>query len=279
MKLLITTFLCLMLALPAWADQQTTVLSEQTKLGKTESVLPYLDGATDTALEQEANSLIRTTAAELQKRNGGSVSYQVMLNRPSLVSLLLTATNGSQQAYEGLNIDLTTGKEFTVTDFFVANDAVKAAVGDYSNVLFSEEGLLVRSKKGVAYEKLVPYSELTTSLRIGDAGRIMQIARLTAKAEGKTLHIPESGLVALKLDSNPSTGYGWEMSCSSTAVSKVGSSFTIPSGTPEKMVGVPGTEIIVLAVTQPGSYKVTMTYKRPWEKLSLKSFSFTVIAD
>ena len=70
-----------------------------------------------------------------------------MLNRPSLVSLLLEADNGGRKAYAGLNLDLTTGKEFEVTDFFVDNDNVKAALGNYDNVLFGEEGLFVRSKK------------------------------------------------------------------------------------------------------------------------------------
>lgn len=41
--------------------------------------------------------------------------------------------------------------------------------------------------------------------------------------------------MALKLDSNPSTGYGWQFACSSPAVSKVGSSFTIPRGDEERM--------------------------------------------
>ena len=57
----------------------------------------------------------------------------------------------------------------------------------------------------------------------------------------------------------------------------MGSSFTIPSSN-DTRVGVPGVEILVLAVTQPGIYQVRMDYKRSWEKLSLQSFSFTVLA-
>ncbi len=106
----------------------------------------------------------------------------------------------------------------------------------------------------------------------------MQLARLTENAAGKTLRLPQSGLIALKLDANPSTGYGWEMSCSSPDVSKVGSSFTIPRSD-ENKVGVPGVEILVLAVTKPGTYNVRMDYKRSWEKISLNSFSFTVVAE
>ena len=66
------------------------------------------------------------------------------------------------------------------------------------------------------------------------------------------------------------------MSASSAAVTKVGSSFTIVREE-EAMVGAPGTEIIFLNVQEPGTYTVNMEYKRPWEKLSLDKFSFTVV--
>lgn len=103
-------------------------------------------------------------ADKLVKEVGGqgSVTYKVMLNRPSLVSLLLEADNGGRKAYAGLNLDLTTGKEFEVTDFFVDNDNVKAALGNYDNVLFGEEGLFVRSKKNAAYSSFVPYRDVVT---------------------------------------------------------------------------------------------------------------------
>ena len=274
MKILLTTLLCLCLSLPVLADQQTTVLTEQTSVGKATATLPYIDGSNSAELEKQANALVRDAAAKLVKEVGGqgSVTYKVMLNRPSLVSLLLEADNGGRKAYAGLNLDLTTGKEFDVTDFFVDNDNVKAALGNYDNVLFGEEGLFVR------YSSFVPYRDVVTSLRIGEAGRLLQLAKITDKAAGKTLRLPASGLMALKLDSNPSTGYGWQFACSSPAVSKVGSSFTIPRGDEERM-GAPGVEILVLAVTKPGTYNIRMDYKRSWEKMSLQSFNFTVIAE
>ena len=280
MKILLTTLICLCLALPAFADQETTVLTEQTTLGRATAALPYIDGSNDAALEKMVNAQVREAASKLAREvgNGGTVSYKVLLNRPSLVSLLLEADNGGRKAYAGLNLDLTTGKEFGVTDFFVDNDAVKAALGNYANVLFGEEGLYVREGKNAAYSSFVPYAKVISSMRIGEAGRLLQMAKLTDKAAGKTLKLNKSGLVALKLDSNPSTGYGWEMSCASKNVTKVGSSFTIPNND-ENRLGAPGVEILVLAVTQPGTYNVRLDYKRSWEKMSLQSFSFTIVAE
>ena len=275
MKTLLTTLILAMLALPVYADQQTTVLQEQATVAKAQAVLPYIDGSNSTEMEKLANALIRTTATDLAKEvGGGNVTYKVMLNRPSLVSLLLEARNGNKLAYKGLNIDLTTGREFTVTDFFVDNEEVQAALGDYENVLFGEEGLYIHHKKYAAYDTCVPYSKVLKNMRIGEAGRIMQVAKLTAAANGKTLVMPKGGLLALKLDSNPSTGYGWSVNADA-AVQKVGSSFTIPRAE-EARVGTPGTEILFLAVQQPGTHQVKLEYQRAWERISLQSITFTV---
>ena len=277
MKTLLTSIILLLLALPALADQRTTVLQEQATLGRATAVLPYIDGSNDVAYEKQLNALIRDTASKLTKEvGGGSVAYTMKLNRPSLVSLELIATNGGRVAHAGLNLDLTTGKEFTVTDFFVDKEQVQQALGDYARVLFAEEGFYLQQKKYGAYDEFVPYAKLLDHMRIGEAGRIMQVARLTAAASGKTLVLERPGLVALKLDANPSTGYGWQLNASSAAVTKVGSSFTIPREE-EARVGTPGTEILFLNVQEPGSYTVTMEYKRPWERISLDKFSFTIL--
>lgn len=279
MKILLTTILCLLLCLPAFADQQTTVLQEHATLGKASAVLPYIDGSNDAAYEKQLNALVRETATALSKKvGGGSVNYEVKLNRPSLVGILLTATNGERVAYAGLNLDLTTGKEFTVTDFFVDKEQVQQALGDYSKVLFAEEGFYLQEQKYGAYTNFVPYNKVLDHMRIGEAGRIMQVARLTAAASGKTLVMEKPGLLALKLASNPSTGYSWQVSADSAAVVRVGSTFIIPREEEERMAtGVAGTEILFLNANEPGTYKVQMEYKRPWERISLDKFSFTIV--
>ena len=277
MKVFLTTIICLLLCLPVFADQQTTVLQEQATINKASATLPYIDGSNDVAYEKQLNTLIRETATKLSKEvGGGSVSYEVKLNRPSLVSILMCATNGSRTVYAGLNLDLTTGKEFTVTDFFVDKEEVQQALGDYERVLFAENGFYLQQEKYGEYSAFVPYAKVLNHMRIGEAGRIIQVARLTNAASGKTLVLDKPGLLALKLNANPSTGYSWQVSASSAAVTKVGSSFTIVREE-EAMVGAPGTEIIFLNVQEPGTYTVNMEYKRPWEKLSLDKFSFTVV--
>lgn len=277
MKIFLTAIICLMLCVPAFADQQTTVLSEQVKLDKAAAQVPFVDGSNDLALEKNANMLLRERAKKLVRDVGGegTLTYKVMLNRPSIFSVLLTAKNGSKTAYDGVNVDLTSGREFTVTDFFVDNDKVKAALGDYKYVLFGEEGFYLQNEKHADYDKFVPYADLLDSMRIGEAGRLMQVARLTANAEGKTLTLKDGGLIAIKLDGNPSTGYGWHLKTNSDNVKSVGTSFTIPAADDQR-VGTPGIEIVMLAVKGKGEHQVTMEYKRSWEQFVLKSFTFNV---
>ena len=49
MKVFLTTIICLLLCLPVFADQQTTVLQEQATINKASATLPYIDGSNDVA--------------------------------------------------------------------------------------------------------------------------------------------------------------------------------------------------------------------------------------
>ncbi len=268
---------CLSLCTLAFADQQTTVLEQKDTINKAQVSLPYIDGSNNTELEKQLNALLRQTAEQLTKKTGGgTLSYKVMLNRPSLVSVLLQAENNGKTVYEGLNLDLTSGREFSVSDFFMDTEAVKQMLNDSKNVLFGEQGVYLRTQEDAPYDAFIPYTQVMSSMRIGEAGRIMQIARLTAGAAGKTLFLQQPGLIALKLDSNPSTGFGWHFSCASANVSKVGSSFTMPAAN-DNRTGAPGVEVLVLSLDAPGTYEIKMEYRRAWERLSLQSFSFTVV--
>lgn len=279
MKILLAALLCLCLCAPVFADQRTTVLTESATVEKAAAQLPYIDGSNDVRLESQANSLLRAAAARLAKQvGGGSVSYTVTLNRPSLVSVLLEAENGGRRVYQAVNIDLTTGREFTIGDFFVADDTVKDVFGgEEEDVLFTEYGVRLRSGGSGPYDRLVPYPQVIGSMRIGEAGRIMQIARLTQNADGRTLTVKSGSLIAIKLDSNPSSGFRWE-AVLPESVSRVGSSFTMPQSDDQR-TGTPGVEIIVLAARNPGTYKISMEYKRPWERLVTSRVTFNLIVE
>lgn len=273
----------LIFSAPVFADQQTTILTHKTIIGKAEVALPYIDGNMESDFEQMANKLIETKARNMLKHfgNNGDLSYTVTLNRPSLVSVILRADYDGRTIYDGANVDLTTGKEFELNDFFVNDEKLKELFNKNEQIIFTDKGILKRGQKGGAFDKFLPFDEILPLVRIGAAGRLLQIARLTENADGKILRLRAGSLFAMKLDSNPSTGYSWIIKPTEEIkgrVVKVGSSFVMPDVN-DTRTGTPGTEISMYAVTQPGQYDVSVEYKRPWENFVYKSVKFKVIAD
>ncbi len=273
MKIILTALLCMMMCLPVFADQQTTVLFEENSIGKKYSFIPVIDGSNETVLEKQANDIIKNKARELVKQLDGRITYEVTMNRPSLVSILLKSEDNGKTAYKGVNIDLTTGREFTMGDFFTETEELSSILGSYEDFVFGEEGIYLRRKNQNEYADFVPYSKIITNIRIGSAGRLLQVARLTQNAADKTLIIKAGNLLAIKLDSNPSTGYRWMVS-THDGVTKVGSSFIMPRE--DDRTGVSGTEIIMFAAQKAGFYNVIMEYKRPWENYAVNKFSFGI---
>lgn len=282
MKIFLSALLCMMLCVPVFAGQNTTVLSSAVNYKNVSGAVPYIDGNEDVDMEKQANSVLNSKVRELADKvgNNAHVTYDIKLNRPSLLGILLKAEGNGKVAYQGVNIDLTTGREFVLGDFFVESSEVGAVLGSYKDILFADEGLYLRDSASGSYDKFVEYGKLAAHMRIGSAGRLVQVARLTHNAADKVLHIEKGNLMALKLDSNPSTGYRWDVVLDSNAqgcVQKVGSSFIMPRE--DDRTGVGGVEIIFLAAQKAGEYTVTMEYKRPWERQSINKFSFKVVVE
>jgi len=282
-KIILTTCFCLGLAAPVWADQQTTVLTQKATIGEASLSLPYIDGNMAVDFEKMANNIIVSKSKEMLRRlgNKGELDYSVALNRPSVVSVLLKASYDGKTIYEAVNLDLTCGKEFSVDEFFVNDDKIIGLFGKTPDVLFGEKGIYKRPDKVSDYNDFVPYSAILPFMRIGEAGRLLQIVRLTQNADGKEVHMKAGQMFALKLDSNPSTGYSWRMKpveAQKGSIAKAGSSFVMPAAT-DNRVGTPGTEIIMYAVGKPGTYDICMEYKRPWEMFVSKTVKFKVVAE
>ena len=269
--------------MPAWADQQTTVLTQKSTLGQATLALPYIDGNTEVDLEKMANAVITAKSKEMLRRfaNNGELDYSVTLNRPSVVSILLRASYDGRTMYEAVNLDLTSGKEFSVDEFFVQDERVVKLFGKNPDVLFGEKGIYKRADKDSEYNDFVPYSGLLPFVRIGEAGRLLQIVRLTENVNGKELRMQAGQMFAMKLDANPSTGYSWNLKpdeANRGKIVKAGSSFMMPAAD-DNRVGTPGTEIIMFAVGTQGTYDICLEYKRPWEMFVNKSIKFKLIAE
>ena len=243
--------------------------------------IPEIDGLRYTNLQKSVNGILNSKVKDLLAQVGGSgtVSYEVKLNRPSLVGILLKATNGGRTAYQAVNLDMTTGNEFSIRDFVGEGNAVHEILGAYEGVLFADNGIYTRTSSGAAYSNFVSYSKLFPLLRTGEAGRLLTVYGLTRAVEDKVVTVKAGELLALQLESNRTTGYSWFVEGNGYAGQfyELGRSYVLPGNAANNRTGMPGLEIIVFGAQAPGEYKVNMEYKRAWEKGSgFDKFSFTV---
>ena len=86
-------------------------------------------------------------------------------------------------------------------------------------------------------------------------------AVLILSACGKEAPAPQT--VTLTLDSNPTTGFSWQVE-QSEELFRVESIYT-EDRTGEPVTGSGGTETITLTPQKAGKTEVTLTYARPWE--------------
>ncbi|WP_455652731.1 protease inhibitor I42 family protein [Phascolarctobacterium sp.] len=283
MRILGILLCCLMLGLSsvAFAEQLTTVYSKVVATKNMQGEIPEIDGLRYTNLQKNANSILAARVKDLLAQVGGSgtVSYEVKLNRPSLVGILLKATNGGSTAYQAVNLDMTTGNEFSIRDFVGEGNAIHEILGAYEGVLFADNGIYTRTASGAAYSNFVSYSKLFPLLRTGDAERLLTVFGLTRAVEDKVVTVKTGELLALQLESNRTTGYSWFVEEKGYAGQfyELGRSYILPGNAANNKSGMPGLEIIVFGAQEPGEYKVNLEYKRAWEKGSgFDKFSFTV---
>ena len=283
MRILGILLCCLILGLStvAFAEQPTTVFSKVVATKNMQGEIPEIDGLRYTNLQKSVNGILNSKVKDLLAQVGGSgtVSYEVKLNRPSLVGILLKATNGGHTAYQAVNLDMTTGNEFSIRDFVGEGNAVHEILGAYEGVLFADNGIYTRTSSGAAYSNFVSSSKLFPLLRTGEAGRLLTVYGLTRAVEDKVVTMKAGELLALQLESNRTTGYSWFVEGNGYAGQfyELGRSYVLPGNAANNRTGMPGLEIIVFGAQEPGEYKVNMEYKRAWEKGSgFDKFSFTV---
>ncbi len=277
----------LLLCAPAWADQPTTVLTRQVADSSKTIDIPVIDGANNEVFQTNANSLLARTAEDLAKKLGkdAHVTYQVGLNRPSLVSVLFIGTNGGKRYEKALNVDLTSGQEFGLDDFFFSGEQRDAVLGregkDYHSVYFTDDGIYTSAKEGEPYNRFHSYGALMAIMRMGDAGRLVTVWKLTEACADTVFTVPAGSLFAMKLAANPTTGNQWIPTITGgpkDGLFKTGSVFTLPGNAPREQIGAPGTEIQFYTAQIPGTYQVRLNYQKPWDKLGgFRYFSFTVV--
>ena len=90
----------------------------------------------------------------------------------------------------------------------------------------------------------------------------------------ETINVSVGQDFVIALDSNPTTGYNWEVSYDEAILSLVSEEYKTEKE--PGLVGVGGTQYFTFKGLEKGSTAITLTYKRSWETESLEQKDFTV---
>lgn len=82
-------------------------------------------------------------------------------------------------------------------------------------------------------------------------------------------------VLVVSLESNPSTGYGWQVEGLNTAVLNLVDENWVPN-TPQ-LLGAPGTTRLRFAGVGRGQANLTLAYRRPWEKDAAPTRTFSIL--
>lgn len=88
---------------------------------------------------------------------------------------------------------------------------------------------------------------------------------VTAKDNDKLVRAAVGNLVRITLESNPSTGYNWELRDFEFGTAVFNSSDLVARKDGNVLFGTPGDTVIILQAVQPGEQDITLVYRRPWE--------------
>jgi hypothetical protein len=102
-------FLVFCLASTALANSQITLLARNVDDGPVKGVIPEVDGINDVNMQKSINGVLKMRAYELARElpTESVVSYNQLLDKASVFSVVLKATTGDRTLYKAGNIDVT----------------------------------------------------------------------------------------------------------------------------------------------------------------------------
>lgn len=98
---------------------------------------------------------------------------------------------------------------------------------------------------------------------------------VTAKENGKTVKAAIGNLVRITLESNPSTGFNWELRDFEFGAADFYSSDLVARKTGNVLFGAPGDTVITLQAIKPGKQDIKLVYRRQWEPPDQVAATFT----
>ena len=104
---------------------------------------------------------------------------------------------------------------------------------------------------------------------------------VTAAESGKVVRAAVGNLIVISLQSNPSTGYNWELRDFDYGVADFYKSETVAPEGGNVLFGAPTKTIVTLQAVKPGSQDIKLVYRRSWEPPDqvAETFQFRLLVD
>jgi inhibitor of cysteine peptidase len=101
----------------------------------------------------------------------------------------------------------------------------------------------------------------------GESGVSPGAVTLTEADDGTAVRVAAGGAIVIELESNPSTGYSWQLGdgLDEAVVKEVSQSYS-PAETGDDVVGSGGVETWTFSAVGPGTTEIRLEYLRPFEQ-------------
>lgn len=97
---------------------------------------------------------------------------------------------------------------------------------------------------------------------------------VTAKNNNMLVRAATGNLVRIALESNPGTGYNWELRGFDPSAAEFYAADLVPRSGGNVLMGAPGDTVITLQAVKPGKQRIDLIYRRPWEPIDRAEGSF-----
>ena len=104
---------------------------------------------------------------------------------------------------------------------------------------------------------------LMVVLGVSGMANASAIIYLEKKHDGDIVKLAPGDTLIITLDSNPTTGYSWNVVEIDFSILKAGRTEFRPTS---NLLGAPGKEILYFTALRDGETKLVLGYLRPWEK-------------
>lgn len=178
------------------------------------------------------------------------------------------------------------GEKVTIWyDSMVENEGTEEPAVDIEGIKNGDEVVVcgkLKGEGGTHYSKGDFWATaIVVRMPVREAERATGIS-IDASSNGGKVHISVGHSLHIDLDSNPTTGFEWDLIDNSDedVLREVRHEFKAPEQTEPPKVGASGIEVWHFEALKEGTSTISMAYSRPWESVPpTETFAVTVVVD